>query len=67
MEDSETYPTGTVVRIRKTGEFARITRHNWLRPELKKFFLNYFADVEGRNPTGPYALFHDEVDLEALP
>lgn len=65
VRDEDVYPIDTIVRLRDTGEFARITGHNWLRPELKKHFLNYFAEIEGKK--GQFAVYHSEVELEALP
>ena len=67
VKDEDVYPVGTIVRLRKTGEFARITQYCWLRPELQKYFLNYLAEIEGMVPLGLYAIYHDEVDLEVLP
>lgn len=65
VSDSEVYPIGTIVRLKSTGEFCKIVSHNWLRPELKKHFLNYFAEIEGKK--GKFAVYHSEVELEALP
>jgi len=57
------YPVGTVVRIRKTGQFAIITHRNFLMNEDN--FLNYLGVIEGRE--GKYALYDDEIELECLP
>ena len=65
VKDEDVFPIGTVVRLKSTGEFCKITGHNWLRPELKKHFLNYFCEIEGKK--GRYAVYHNEVELEALP
>lgn len=61
--DDQVYPLGTVVRLHKTGEFAIIKDHTFLKDG--KNFLHYLAEIEGRK--GLYCLIHDEVDLEALP
>jgi hypothetical protein len=62
-KDEDVYPVGTVVRIKKTGQFAII------RQVCFQFngrgFLNYLAEIEGHE--GLYALYHDDVELEALP
>jgi hypothetical protein len=64
--DDEVYPVGTVVRLKKTGEFARIEKRIFLKDERN--FLHYLGQIDGRK-SGPgyYAIYHDEVDLEALP
>jgi hypothetical protein len=62
--DNEIYPVGTVVRLKKTGEFARITHQDFLKDG--KGFLNYRGVIEGRGE-GHYALYHDDFELEALP
>lgn len=59
----DVYPIGTVIRIRRTGEFAIIKQRTFLNPEN---FLNYLALIEGRDD-GLYCVFHEDVDLEALP
>lgn len=66
VKDEDVYPIDTVVRIKKTGEFAMVKKHGWLRPERREHFLHYLAIIEGRED-GLYALYHEEVDLEALP
>jgi hypothetical protein len=64
VKDNEIYPLDTVVRIRKTGEFAMIKDQVFLKDD--KNFLHYRGIIEGRGD-GLYALYHEEVDLEALP
>lgn len=59
----EVYPIDTVVRIRKTGQFALIKQRSFLNPTN---FLNYLALIEGRGD-GLYCIFHQDVDLEVLP
>ena len=63
-KDHEAYPDETVVRIKKTGEFAIIKRRAFLKDG--KGFLHYEAEIEGRKP-GHYALYHDDIDVEAWP
>ena len=65
ISDSEVYPIDTIVRLKDTGEFARITGHNWLRPETNQHFLNYYAELEGKE--GVFAIYHHDCELEALP
>lgn len=65
VRDEDIYPIDTVVRIKKTGEFAMITAHGFQKDG--RGFLNYLANIEGRKPPGPYAIYHEDVDLEALP
>ena len=59
----DVYPAETVVRLRKTGQFAIIKQRSFLNSEN---FLNYLAIIEGRGD-GLYCVFHEDVDLEALP
>lgn len=64
-KDEEVWPLDTIVRLKKTHEFARIIDHAWLRPEIPKYFLHYRIEIEDRG--GPWCLIHDEADLECLP
>lgn len=66
-KDEEVYPVGTVVRLQKTGEFALIQKRVFLKNG--KNFLHYLGQIEGRDSglPGYYVIYHDEVDLEALP
>ena len=50
----------TVIRIRKTGQFAIIKNRSFLNGEN---FLNYLAIIEGRGE-GLYCVFHEDIDLE---
>lgn len=63
VHDEDTYPIDTIVRIRKTGEFAIIVDKTFLKDG--KGFMNYLAQIEGRE--GKYAFYHEDIDLEALP
>lgn len=62
-KDNEVYPQDTVVRIKKTGQFAMIRVRTFLKDG--NGFLNYLGEIEGRK--GLYALYHDDIELEALP
>ena len=62
-KDEEVYPIGTVVRIKKTGQFALIKDVVFLKDG--KNFLHYRGEIEGRD--GLFALYHGDVELEALP
>lgn len=64
VRDEDTYPIDTVVRIRKTGQFAMIKDRCFLKDG--KNFLNYLGIIEGRGE-GLYAIYHEDVELEALP
>lgn len=66
MRDEEIYLPGTVVRLKKTGEFAIVRQVFFLRPELRYGFLHYLAEIEGRRP-GQYAIYHQDVELEVAP
>ena len=66
VKDEEIFPIDTVVRIKSTGEFALIKKVSYLRDETKYQFLNYLAVIEGRGE-GTYALYHDDIELEAWP
>jgi hypothetical protein len=63
-KDHETYPEESVVRLKKTGEFALIKKRVFLKEG--KNFLHYEGPIEGRGP-GNYAFYHQDVDLECLP
>jgi hypothetical protein len=63
VRDEDTYPIDTIVRIRKTGQFAIIVDKAFLKDG--KGFMNYLAQIEGKE--GSYALYHEDIDLEALP
>jgi hypothetical protein len=58
------FPLDTVVRIKKTGEFAVIKSQAFLNDG--KNFLHYLGVIEGRGD-GLWALFHDDLELECLP
>lgn len=58
--DEDAYPIGTVVRIRKTGQFAIIRQLTF--QYNGHGFLNYLGEVDGRD--GLYALYHGDIDLE---
>lgn len=62
-KDDEIYPLETVVRLKKTGEFAIIKAQDFLKDG--KGFLNYRGEIEGKE--GWFAIYHDDVDLESLP
>jgi hypothetical protein len=57
-------PVDSIVRLKKTGEFARIVGKNQLqnRPES---FLNYYMIIE--NKSGIWCAFDDTIELECLP
>lgn len=57
------YPVGTVVSLKRSGEFALIKDRAFL---MNKTFLHYEGPIEGRRP-GNYCLLHEEIELEALP
>lgn len=61
-KDDEAYPEGTVVRIKRTGEMAIIRGRQFMKEGRN--FLHYLAEIEGRE--GLYALYHDDIELEAL-
>jgi len=63
VKDEDIYPIDTVVRIKKTGQFAIIKQIAF--QFNGRNFLHYLGNIEGRD--GLYALYHDEIDLEALP
>lgn len=58
------YPLETVVRIKKTGQFAIIKDVVFLKDG--KSFLYYRGIIEGK-PEGLYAIFHEDIELEVLP
>lgn len=60
------FEPGTVVRLKKTGEFALIHERVCLmkRPEN---FLHYMGIIEGRGPKPVWALYDDDLELECLP
>jgi hypothetical protein len=64
IKDEDIYPLDTVVRIKRTGQFAMIKKQQFVKDG--KGFLHYLARIEGRGD-GLYCVFHDDVDLEVLP
>ena len=64
MRDEDTYPIGTVVRLRKTGEYAMLLKKSFMKDG--KGFMNYLAKVEGKGEE-LYALYHEDIDPEILP
>lgn len=60
-KDDEVYPIDTVVRLKKTGEFAIIVGHGFLKDGVG--FLHYEGIIEGRGD-GHYALYHNDIELE---
>jgi hypothetical protein len=60
--DDQVYPLNTVVRIKKTGEFAIIVGYNFLKDG--KGFLNYYAEIQDKK--GKYALYHGDLEVEVL-
>lgn len=58
------YPEGTVVRMKKTGLFARIEKVVKL---LDGQLLHYEGPIEGKPPGNYYLGNGDDFELEALP
>lgn len=65
IKDEDTYPLETVVRLKKTGEFALLKKKAWLRPDQQKYYLHYEAIIEGRGNDKFFAIYHDDVEPEA--
>jgi hypothetical protein len=63
IKDSDVYPVGTVVRIKRTNEFAIIKTHTF--QHFGRGFLNYLVEKEGKH--GLYCAFHDDIEVEHLP
>jgi len=63
VKKEDVYPVGSVVRLKKTGQFVLITDTTFL---MEKEFLHYLGIIEGRG-TGKYAIQHGEVELECMP
>ena len=63
IKDSDVYPVGTVIRIKRSNEFAIIRTHTF--QHLGKGFLNYLIEVECKE--GLYCAYHDDIELEHLP
>lgn|GEM_PF-1832030 len=64
VRDEAIYPIETIVRRKKTGEFAIIKNYNFQHDG--KGFLNYLGLVEGKGE-GLYALYHDDIEFEWPP
>lgn len=62
-KDHEVYPVDTVVRWKRTGQFALIKSHTFQQGNVG--FLNYLGEIEGK--VGTYALYHDDLELECPP
>lgn len=56
LKDEDVWPLDTIVRLKKTHEFARIVSHTWLRPEIPRYFLHYSVEIEDRGVHGAYCL-----------
>lgn len=63
-KDNEVYPKGTVVRLKKTGQFAIIK--DIVFQYNNQNFLHYEGPIEGRGE-GHYAMYHQDIELECLP
>ena len=61
-KDDEVYPIGTIVRLKKTGQFARINNVTSLFNGKK--FLHYTGE---KDREGQYAIYHRDIELECLP
>jgi hypothetical protein len=61
--DEDAYPVGTIVRLKKNGQLAKIVDRGFLMGG--KNFLHYLGEIEGR--PGRYALYHDDLELVSLP
>jgi hypothetical protein len=61
--DSDAFPIGSVIRIKRTNESAIIRRKTFQKDG--KGFLNYLVEIE--NKRGLYCAFNDDIDLEHLP
>jgi len=58
------FPVDTVVRLRKTNQFALIKEQVFLMNHADGF-LHYMIEIEGR--PGLYAGYDDDFELECLP
>jgi len=56
------YPVDTIVRLKRTSEFAIIRNQTFLQGH---YFLNYLVEIEGKK--GLYCAFHYDIELEHLP
>jgi nuclear transport factor 2 (NTF2) superfamily protein len=63
-KDDEVYYAGTVVRWKRTGEFALI-KHATYRFPGGGGFMHYMAEFQDR--AGSWVLYHDDVELECYP
>jgi len=59
-----TIPIGSVVRIKKTNEFALVIGKNQLMNNPESF-LNYYLEIEDRQ--GVWAGYDADIELECLP
>ncbi len=53
----------TIVRLTKTGQFARIVKSQYAYDGTT--LMHYLSEIEGRE--GQYAIYHYDVELECLP
>ena len=63
ISENEIYPIESVVRLKRTNEFAIIKKYTFQNGG--KGFLNYLVQVEDRQ--GLYCWFHYDIDLGHLP
>lgn len=61
--DSDAFPVGCVIKIKRTNEFAIIRKKTFQKDG--KGFLNYLVEIEDKQ--GLYCAFHNDIDLEHLP
>lgn len=55
----------TIVRLKKTGEFARIKNVVFLKDG--KTFMHYEGEIEGREEGALWAMYPDDIELECEP
>lgn len=59
------FKPGTIVRLKKTGEFARIKNVVCLKDQTS--FLHYEGEIEGREEGALWAMYPGDIELECLP
>ena len=60
LREEDVYPINTVVRVKKTGEFAIIRK---IHRFIDGSYQHYLGEIEGKK--GLYVIYHEDVELEA--
>ena len=63
VKGENAYPIATMIRIRRTGEFAMVTKKTFMMEGRR--IMTYLGKIEGRGDS-LYALYHDDIFFRTL-